>query len=275
MFDGQAARHLHRSLSEISELIRNMPARYLRWPASDDAIFKVTRRRMGATPAHLQIDEAFLWSLGDFHIPLDIWQALTHYNVWIEPVLVSEWVRLIEAYCNDGRPDVRPLAHALLAWVDPVRDTRLARAAVERIRAAGKPVYCVWSGRRLRDEYDVDHCFPFAAWPCGDAWNLMPAARQVNIQKSNRLVTHAALERASAAIGEWWREAFLNQGEGLRRQFFLEAAQTLPVLADDPGPADVIDAMQVHRIRLGKDQGLRPWEPGMANEQTMVLAASF
>lgn len=268
VFSGQTAKHLHRSLSEISQVIRNMPAHYLRWPASDNPIFEVTRRRMVSTPAQLQIDETFLWSLGDFRIPLEIWQALTHYNVWIEPVLVSEWVRLIESYCNDGRPDVRTLAYSLLAWVDPARDTSFARAAVDRIRAAGKPVYCVWSGARLRDEYDVDHCFPFAAWPCGDAWNLMPAARQINIQKSNRLVTQAALERAEAAISDWWSDAFLSQGEGLRRQFFLEAQQTLPLLVASPEPGDVIDAMKVHRIRLGKDQGLRAWEPANIRAQT-------
>jgi SAM-dependent methyltransferase len=261
VFGDQTAKHLHQSLSEISQVIRNMPANYLRWPASNKPIFDVTRRRMVPTPSPLQIDEGFLWSLGDFRIPLEIWQALTHYNVWIEPVLVSEWVRLIESYCNDGRPDVRTLAHSLLAWVDPARDTSFARAAVDRMRAAGKPVYCVWSGARLRDEYDVDHCFPFAAWPCGDAWNLMPASRQVNIQKSNRLVTQAALERASDTISSWWNDAFLSQGDGLRRQFFLEASQTLPILVATPEPPDVIDAMKVHRIRLSKDQGLRPWEP--------------
>jgi len=31
----------------------------------------------------------------------------------------------------------------------------------------------------------------------------MPASRQVNIQKSNRLVTQAALERASDTISSW------------------------------------------------------------------------
>jgi hypothetical protein len=268
VFGGQTAKHLHRSLSEISQVIRDMPATYLRWPSSDNPIFEVSRRRQIPTPSRLQIDEAFLWSFGDLRVPLEIWQALTHYNVWIEPVLVSEWVRLIESYCSDGRPDVRMLAHSLLAWVDPARDTSFARAAVDRIRASGKPVYCVWSGARLRDDYDVDHCFPFAAWPCGDAWNLMPAARQINIQKSNRLVTQAALDRASDYISNWWSEAFLSQDDALRRQFFLEASQTLPILAASPEPADVIDAMQVHRIRLSKDQGLRPWEPSTNRNRT-------
>jgi len=86
----------------------------------------------------------------------------------------------------------------------------------------------------------------------------MPASRQVNIQKSNRLVTQAALERASETISTWWNDAFLSQGDGARRQFFLEASQTLPILVPNPEPSDVIDAMKMHRIRLSKDQGLRP-----------------
>ncbi len=159
--------------------------------------------------------------------------------------------------------NARQLAQSLLIWVDPERDTRLARTAVDRIRAAGKHVYCVWTGQRLRDEYDVDHCFPFAAWPCGDAWNLMPASKQINNQKSNRLVTQATLERASDCITNWWGDAFLNVGEDSRRQFFLEAGQTLPLLLERSTPDDVIDAMKLHRIRLAKDQGLRPWEPRM------------
>lgn len=267
VFGGQTAKHLHRSLSEIAQLIRNMPARYLRWPASNNSIFEICRRRQISTPSQLLIDEKFLWSFGDFRVPLDIWQALTHYNVWIEPVLVSEWVRLIETYSANQRSDVRMLAHSLLAWADPVRDTSFARAAVDRIRAAGKSVYCVWSGARLRDEYDVDHCFPFAAWPCGDAWNLMPSSRNINNQKSNRLVTHAALDRASDCITGWWSDAFLSQGDERRRQFFLEAAQTLPILVASPETPDIIDAMQMHRIRLSKDQGLRPWEPVSANNR--------
>jgi len=100
----------------------------------------------------------------------------------------------------------------------------------------------------------------------------MPASRQINNHKSDRLVTQAALERASEAIGEWWQDAFLSQGDGMRRQFFLEAAQTLPILASSPGLGDVIDAMQVHRIRLGKDQGLRAWEPGERRISTSLLA---
>jgi hypothetical protein len=241
--------------------IRLTPAKYLRWPASDQPIFEIRSLRRGSTPSPLSIDTPFLWRFGELRVPLQIWQALTRYNVWIEPVLISEWVRLMEGYAGSGQPNVRQLAHSLLAWADPERDTRIAPEAVTRMRDAGKAVYCVWSGQRLRDDYDIDHCFPFAAWPCGDAWNLMPASRQINNQKSNRLVTQDALKRASETITNWWEDAFLAGSDDARRRLFLEAGLTLPLLIESPAPADIIDAMKVHRIRLAKDQGLRPWEP--------------
>jgi SAM-dependent methyltransferase len=264
VFDGDTARRLHRSLGEIAQIIRTMPGKYLRWPASDQPIFEIRAQRRIATPLPLTIDAPFLWSFGELRVPLQIWQALGRYNVWIEPVLIAEWLRLMEGYAGASAPDVRQRAQALLVWADPERDTRVAREAVARMRAAGKPVYCVWSGQRLQGDYDIDHCFPFAAWPCGDAWNLMPASKPINNQKSNRLVTQGALERAGAIIVDWWEGAFLSNGADAHRRFFLEAAQTLPLLIETPGPCDILDAMKVHRIRLAKDQGLRAWEPARA-----------
>jgi hypothetical protein len=75
----------------------------------------------------------------------------------------------MESYAGASALRVRQLARSLLVWADPERDTRVAREAVARMRAVGKPVYCVWSGQRLHDGHDIDHCFPFTAWPCGDA----------------------------------------------------------------------------------------------------------
>jgi len=269
-FDADTARHLHGSLWEISRLIREMPVKYLRWPASDENIFHIRHQRRTSTPSSLRIDDPFLWSFGEFHVPLQIWDALSHYNVWVEPVLVAEWVRLMESYAGQLGPALGQTAYSLLAWADPERDTSFARAAVERLRTRGKSIYCVWSGQRLRDDYDIDHCFPFAAWPCGDAWNLMPASRRINNEKSNRLVTQTALERASDRITAWWEDAFLTAGADARHRFFLEAEQTLPMLESAASPADLIDAMKVQRIRLAREQGLRPWEPAARRQQLML-----
>ncbi len=67
-----------------------------------------------------------------------------------------------------------------MTWSDPKRDVALSRAGALSLLEAG-PLHCVWSGRSLTAEtVDIDHGFPWAAWPCGDLWNLMPAHRAVN-----------------------------------------------------------------------------------------------
>lgn len=102
----------------------------------------------------------------------------------------------------------------------------------------------------------------------------MPASKRINNEKSDRLVTHSALEQVSARITEWWEEAFLSAGSDARHHFFLEAEQTLPMLDPAASPTNLIDAMKVQRIRLAKDQGLRPWEPA-ASKERLVLASGF
>jgi len=263
VFAGDTAIALHRSLSEVSQLIRVMPAGHIFWPASDRLIFEVSTRRRAATPSRLCIDHAFLWSFGELRIPTEIWQALSHYNVWIEPVLLAEWVRLMCVYAGQDAGTVRERAYELLAWGDPIRDTRIARDAVERLRSAGKSVFCVWSGMRLREQFEVDHCFPFSAWPCDDLWNLMPTTKRINLEKSNRLVTGELLLSAGDRIAEWWHDAYLNSSiEGVTR-FFSEAAQTLPLEPQNAVAANVLNAMNLQRIRLHRDQGLVEWSPAI------------
>jgi hypothetical protein len=51
---------------------------------------------------------------------------------------------------------------------------------------------------------DVDHCFPWAAWPCDHLWNLMPCLPAVNNRKRDGLPDDAMLRSARDRILEWW-----------------------------------------------------------------------
>ena len=272
LFRGQTGLHLHKALSTIAQTIKTMPAGHLFWPSSDKLIFHVEYKPRKATPELLRIDEAFLWSLGNFHVPAEIWHALCHHNVWIEPVLVAEWIRLMIGYSPQEPGQVRDKAGALLAWGSHERDTRVARAAVDRLRASGQAVHCVWSGQQLKDQFEIDHCFPFSAWPCDDLWNLMPTSKKMNLDKSNRLVTNDALQRSASVIAEWWSNAFIRDSEESKDQFFSEAQQTLFLCASQMDLVDVIDAMKMHRLRLHQDQQLQQWEPKIMNELHRVTS---
>ncbi len=81
---------------------------------------------------------------------------------------------------------------------------------------------CVWSGRKLVGDFDVDHAIPFALWQDSSLWNLFPAAKTVNNQKRDRLPSREIVRRRSERIIENWRS--------LSREFpsrFLIAAAAL------------------------------------------------
>jgi len=98
-------------------------------------------------------------------------------------------------------------------------------------------------------QLDIDHCFPWAARPCVDLWNLLPAERRVNQHlKRDRLPSAETLTAARDRIVRWWTEAWLPV-HLLRERFEREASAALPVA--DPGNLDEVFAgVEWLRLRL-------------------------
>jgi hypothetical protein len=130
--------------------------------------------------------------------------------------------------------------------------------AIQRLDR-GETIRCVWTGSRLkRDAFDIDHCLPWSAWPCGDLWNLLPASNSVNRnEKRERLPAPAALHEARSGITEWWRQAW-DADDALSQQFRREAAAALP-LHGGGDLDDIFAGLEWRRLRLRQDQQVQEW----------------
>jgi len=168
-------------------------------------------------PAHLTTDRlarisvsVYLCSFGEITVPLHLWRALVRFDAWIEPALVAEWVRVMEGYAEGQgrRLDPGVVARAM-AWADPRRDGGFARCRALTLLEE-HDLHCVWTGRKLTgDRLDIDHCLPWAVWPCEDLWNLMPSSPAVNRHgKRDRLPAPDLLERSEDRILSWWERAW-------------------------------------------------------------------
>ncbi len=209
--------------------------------------------------------QAYLTAFGELLVPRYLWRALQRFDVWIEPALIAEWSRLMNGYAEkQGRklPDAK--IAAAMTWSEPSRDVRIAREQAVSLIDFGK-LHCVWSGRTLSaDTLDIDHCFPWAAWPCDDLWNLLPAHRNVNQnQKRNKLPGVQLLRSAQNRIQKWWERGYLKAGnQVLPERFMAEAKATLPVIEHVEFQLDdVFAALNMQQIRLKHDQQVPVWEP--------------
>ena len=265
-FTGARATAVMAALAEAADTIVRMPAAFMTFPNGGPVL--PTARAPPPKPGDghgIILDETLLRGFGTLRVPKPLWQALQRFSCWVEPALVAEWIRLMKSYA--GRQD-RQLPEAsigaAMTWLEPQRDVAMPRDIALRLLARHEPLRCVWSGQLLRpDTFDIDHCFPWAAWPCSDLWNLLPADRRVNQQgKRDRLPSEALLAAAAKPIQDWWQAAYLT-GEVLSGHFALEAAASLPglghTLITDIRPDQLLEAMQLHRLRLRHDQQVPEW----------------
>ena len=258
-------RAMHESLRDACETIEQMPAAHLTYSDNgtdkDSYIFPIKRGGRRLMPSDLRLDGNYFWSFGNLSVPLRLWRAMQRYAVWIEPALIEEWVRLSLEYgrSQDRMIDERSLRRKL-EWDEPNRDTSEVRRRARDMLDDKQKLYCVWTGKALRrDSFDIDHCFPWSAWPCGDLWNLMPSSRKVNRdQKRDMLPNDATLRSARERVVEWWDAGYCARAP-LRDRFRLEATARLPAIGSASDLEDLFVALGLQRLRLSNDQQIPEW----------------
>jgi SAM-dependent methyltransferase len=269
-FSGDRAAALAAAISDARRTIIDMPGRYLTFPNSASTIFRFDGR---ATPPRglISLTPEVLDCWGRVMVPGSLWRTMLRYGCWIEPVIVSEWARLIKGYAKYMGLELGPgVAEANLAWIEPTRDTALARIVAKRLDSTGMSLRCVWSDVKLTmDTLDVDHALPWAAYPCGDLWNLVPSSRRVNQhQKRDRLPTQAALAASREPILDWWRAAW-EADSALAARFSAEAQSALPLDAHFSLDA-VFSGLEWRRLRVQQDQQAPEWSGARALDRDIT-----
>lgn len=261
ILQGEAATALLGALVDAARVIANMPARHLTF-ADDTPVFPADFGRRPRAGATLALNGELFWELGRIQVPLHVWHALRRMAAWIEPMLVAEWVRQSRDFAGRaGQPLAADAVLDALRWLEPERDTSFVRGLVTDRLRQGAEVACVWTGRALAGRaIEVDHCLPWAAWPCNDLWNLLPASREANQEKSDRVVAAPALLAAKPRIMAWWQAGYVEADVATRARFAEEARSTLPLPLDrEPDLEELFAALDFRRLRLHQDTQVPEW----------------
>ena len=175
------AQSLHAALRDAAQTIDRMPSTFIHDLSEGGRILPVERGRPGGAPGTVVLDAGYLAAFGWMSVPSRFWRAMR--------------------------------------WSDPARDvSRVREIAIGMLETDN--LRCTWTDRPLgRNTLDIDHLFPWRAWPCGDFWNLLPAHREVNQRlKRDRLPSATRLFRAEGRIIRWWKQAYLVVGAGIPGQ---------------------------------------------------------
>ena len=263
-FTGATARALHGAIRDACDNMLKMPIRFMTYPGSPTPVLAARRGRAGSPPDGFLIDRAYLSRFGEVSVPAHLWNALARHDAWIEPALVAEWTALMDGYAErQGRSLDRSEVARAMTWSSPSRDVQFVRQISDALMERDE-LFCVWTGRRLtRARRNIDHCMPWAAWPCDDLWNLLPADRTVNQrQKRARLPSADALRIARDRICSWWEKGYLAADRVSEERFFAEARSSLPLEPlEEPDLDDLFCGLELRRRALRTDQKVEEWTP--------------
>ena len=249
---------LSNALRDASATIEEMPVRYLHYP-DGKPIFKVTKKRFKIAHS-ITLNKDYFSEFGDMTVPAHLWRALQRYSVWIEPALVEEWIRLMQRYAHRQNRQINELRlRQLMRPYEPERNQGEVRSRALKLLNT-QSVYCVWTGKKLHAKsMHIDHCLPWAAWPCDDLWNLMPANKASNLSKKDHLPDNVTIREAQDRIMTWWDEAYRRE-EATSERFLLEAKARLPALTESvPSLDDIFFALDLQRTRLYNDHHIPEW----------------
>jgi len=256
-FDDVVSLKLSVAIGQVCRHIQRMPAHFMTHPGTETPVFPVEFRDMPRA-IDFRLDLEFLGRYGTIAVPVHIWSAMMHHASWIEPAIVNEWVGLMRGY-DEAAGRQRPVDEYVraLTWLEAERNTTEVRRIVDGVRRSGRRVHCIWTGRRLTEDFAVDHCFPFSYWPNNDLWNLLPCSPRANGQKSDRLPSAHLLAAAADQLGSWWHDAHIATPRVVR--FLNEAHMALPSFSGSD-TARLFAAVQEQRGRLRVDQQIAEWD---------------
>jgi len=262
LFVGDDATALYKTLSASASNIKNMPCKYITLPNTDAHVFEVASKTVKAKQS-IFLDLPTLQQWGEFSLPESIWLALSRYACWIEPVLVSEWVKTMASYQGNiayAAPEKQSYLYQSLNWLEPKLTTKEVRERFETL-SANQSMECIWSAKKLTSKYDIDHNMPFSRWPNNDLWNLLPSDTKVNNHKRDRLPSEQKLIHAKERMHDWWQMAWIStDNHSQKKRFFAEANIALPGLSSgNTSLNDLFEAILLQRSRLKEMQQLNEW----------------
>jgi SAM-dependent methyltransferase len=196
--DGTAAALADAALNAIANTIVVGPVRYAGGALEREGRFFSFRGRRQArgrcsTAAGLEA------ALGEVLLPAPVWREMCLIGFWVSESIILRWAEL-SADMSGRRVQTAEVVERLLVRPDADRDVLAARQAYAGLDG----LRCVWTGRPL-GAFEVDHLIPFSLWFNSELWNLLPAARSVNLAKKDRLVSRPTLLGSRDRIMDYWR----------------------------------------------------------------------
>ena len=136
-----------------------------------------------------------------------LWRDFVLYGHWIEQGLLFEWAKQTADF-NDRKQTVGFYLDKLIGKYQSKRDTSVINEVKKSLKTSLNPHidHCVWSDKKLNESNRaIDHILPFSGNRIEHLWNLVPAHKTINSQKSDKIPSVPLIKNRMNHIRECWK----------------------------------------------------------------------
>lgn len=202
----------------------------------------------------LETGRVFQYIKGDktVRFSTEIWRELSLMSHWINDAIILRWAELT---AEISKKTVRPseVFDLLLEVPLPERDVN----EVRKFYLGEQNKECIWTGKKLNQNFDIDHVIPFSLWRNNDLWNILPCDSAVNREKKDMLPTRQLLLKRKDIIVDYWQRSHYNN----HKRFEFEANRIITSSFTHKWENNLfvflLDAVEITAIQ----RSVQRWEP--------------
>ena len=189
----------------LCKTIASMPMKYIGRSLSNEyySIFNYAKGGRRKKPRDLDI-EYLINNFGTFSIPADYYEAFKLLGSFISghDSILFKWAEF-SVNASGQTLSVEKVINEVLRSPITEREIKESKKIYRNVLSRQGSVYCVWTGNKL-SVYDIDHMIPFSVWKNNDLWNLLPAGRNTNNQKRDKIPSPWLIDQRKDLILNYW-----------------------------------------------------------------------
>ena len=257
--DAAVADHLLQLCKKIRDTITKNPMKHIGFSVHGEhySIFRYRSNRLAPLE---KVDLNYLIDhFGTYSFPTDYFIVFEHLGGFItgKSAILQAWADFtLKCARNTSLTEEQILAVILESSTDE-REVYAVQKFFNQVRLQ-RPLECVWSGKRINTDLNIDHVLPFAVWKNNDLWNLLPAKAKVNSHKRDKIPTSFFLVQRKDAIINYWELMADTFAETFEREVMISLTGTRVGKKNWQLPA--FRSLQEKSDYLIKKRGFEPWE---------------
>lgn len=140
-----------------------------------------------------------------FSIPIDYFKVMELMGSFVTGMhsILINWAEF--TVDKDKSLNMNQVLETMLKSPQEARNVLLSEKIFKTLKKKHGDLECVWSGRRITDDLNIDHVLPFSVWRNNDLWNLLPAKASVNNSKRDKIPSLELLHNRKDQIISYWQ----------------------------------------------------------------------